>query len=127
MIGFPKMLWIINNRVYRSGTSSILLLKEKLRSLFIGLAFKPFSPFYEILNEKIFRMVSAGLIDYWMNRSMNPRGSTAFDENVGPQVLTMEHLAIGFKVCLVPLAISLTVFFFEMGRKYLIKEKFGEK
>lgn len=94
-----------------------MLLTEYLRTLFIGLSFKPFCPFYEILNEKIGRMVAAGLVDYWMNRGMNLHRN-AFDESIGPQVLTMEHLDIGFKFCLFPLVLSLIAFAFETGMKY---------
>lgn len=121
------MLWIIHNGLYRSGISSMMMLKEPLRALFIGLTFKPVSPFYELVNDHLGRMLSGGLIDFWINSVFNPRTEKT-DGVIGPQVLTMEHLEMGFKFCLIPMMLGFILFIVEVSSKrskkiskYLIK------
>lgn len=118
VIGSVKILWIINNIRLKTGQSSILLLKETFRNLFIGLTFKDFSPFYETLGEKIGEMSSAGLIGLWWTREFQNNDRKRVVDDIGPQVLTMEHLEIGFTICLVPLTLSVIVFIGELLVKY---------
>lgn len=119
VIGSVKILWIINNIRLRTGQSSILLLKETFRNLFIGLTFKDFSPFYEMLDVKIGEMNAAGLIGLWWTREFQNNDRKRTVEDIGPQVLTMDHLEIGFMICLVPLTFSVIAFFAELLIKYL--------
>lgn len=78
------------------------MLEEKIKMLTLGLKFKPFSPFIDILNKKIGELAAGGLINYWSDSMLNPKGIKQSIEEIGPQVLTMDHLAIGFLFCAIP-------------------------
>lgn len=120
LIGVPKILSLIENRIYRSGQSSLVVLNEKLRTLYIGHVFKHFSPFYEIFDEVVGFLSASGLIDRWLNDELNPRRKKRIYEDIGPQVLTMEHLSIGFTICMIMLVFSAVVFILEVlgGKVY---------
>lgn len=120
MIGLPTALLYIENRIYRSGHSSLSILDEKLRNLYIGFSFKHFSPFYEILNEIVGHLSSSGLIHRW--NDLNPKSRKKEFEDIGPQVLTMEHIAIGFQTCLIPFLLSIIVFVIELGYNYVVRK-----
>lgn len=79
--------------------------------------FKPFSPFFESFNMKIDQLVSSGLISYWVNIAGNKYGYKRKISEIGPEVLTMEHLGIGFLVCFIPLFIGFLVFIAEVLSK----------
>lgn len=120
MIGLPTALLYIENRFYRSGHSSLSILDEKLRTLYIGLSFKQFSPFYEVLNEIVGYLTSGGLINLW--NDLNPKHRKREFEDIGPQVLTMEHIAIGFQTCLIPFTLSTIVFVIELAFNYVARK-----
>lgn len=89
---------------------------EKLISHQVGLLFQEFSPLYEEFNQKIEEMISAGLTDYWIKKCFNPRGRTRKPpEDIGPQVLTLEHLEDAFFVSLMPLIVSVVSFIIEVA------------
>lgn len=50
-----SVLNLINNQ-YLRGISSLFLMKENINMMCVGFAFKPFSPFYEIINRKVARL-----------------------------------------------------------------------
>lgn len=103
------------NSQLRSGSISVSLLPETYTTLFNAEAFLPFSPFFEDFNAKIHQMITSGLFDLWHRREENPKGLTRKPEDVGPQVLTLEHLQMGFKFSLYPLTISAFVFLIELS------------
>lgn len=126
-LGLEIIFWFINNQ-YRSGSSSFMMMKERFKTLNYGLAFNRSSPFYETFNEKITRMIDAGLTDYWIQKTVNPRGLKKSVETIGPEILTMEHLDIAFKISLIAFASSLIVFlaeivFFQLHKIFLRKCK----
>lgn len=59
---------------------------QALRTMYTGLTLQKFSPFYEILNEEI-----------------------------GPQVLTTDHLRIGFIFCIVLVSFAIVAFVAEIA------------
>lgn len=107
----------LNNYLYRSGESSVTRLETTFTSAFLALMFKPFSPFFESFNEEIDQLISSGLISYWINIAGNKYGFKRKISEIGPEVLTMEHLGIGFLVCFIPLVISFVVFIAEVFSK----------
>lgn len=110
-----EFLESIHNTQYRSGVSSISLLPdENLSSEFMGLAFRPYSPFFETFDEKIDQLISSGLTAHWFKNYINPKGLKRVAGVIGPQMLTMEHLTIGFQICLVMLMLSFIVFTLEL-------------
>lgn len=102
------------NSGFRSGFSSLTPLKERLSTVYYGLAFPSFSPFYETFNDKIFRLFDAGLTSYWIQSRLNPRSVIKKVEDIGPEVLTMEHLDIAFKIIMIAVAICILMFLFEI-------------
>lgn len=121
-VRLPRTLWMIHNGLYKSGKSSLLLLSEPVRAVLVGLSFKPFSHLYELVNEKQGQLTNGGLIDYW-GYDVMITGGKSVNVEIGPQVLTMDHLAVGFQVCLILLMFSFALFILEIGSKILIKFK----
>lgn len=120
----PYFLSYVNAKSYRSGFSSIEMLGgEQVYSLPMAVMFPYFSPLFEAFNEKISLMLSNGLIDYWRYKLFSgERLKIKFDE-IGPQVLTMDHLAIGFLFCLLPMTLSILAFVGEIV-VFQVKSKF---
>lgn len=102
---------------FRSGKSSLTILDEDIRSLEITFPMLPFSPFIEGFQEKIQRLVEAGICPNRMNGSIVAASSEnkMYDEEVPPLVLTLDDLGIGFAACLIPLLLSFAVFFIEIA------------
>lgn len=104
----------INNQL-RSGSPSLLVLQEQFGDEFgLGLLFAPFNPFYETLNEKIQWLIEGGLTNLWIENALNQRGINKKLPEIGPEVLTMEHLDIGFKIMMVVWSISIMGFLAEI-------------
>lgn len=102
---------------YKSGTSSSIYLKENLATTSEGLLFQNYCPFYEAFNEVIGRMLSSGLIRYWYENQYKKIDN--FLVEIGPQILTLDHLGVGFIACLIPLMLSILVFFIEILSKHI--------
>lgn len=116
MILFQEFLSNIHEKLYRSGFSSLSILDENIATLYFGLPFRRFHPFFESLNLKINQMTSAGLVDHWYKNAYDSRRHIKkVIEDIGPQVLTMDHVAIGFLVCLIPMTMSVIVCMFEIS------------
>lgn len=115
----------IQNVEYIRGASSILLLPdENLENVFMGVAFNLYSPFFEAFNEKIDLLVSNGMSKIWLEEFLIPKGKKRFVEKLGPQVLTFEHLTVGFLICMIMLMLSAFVFILEIslwGFKLLVE------
>ena len=63
--------------------------------------------FVEVFNEKLAEMEPNGLMEYWRRiRSF----STTKVEEIGPQVLTMDHLTLGFFACCIPMVLAVIAF-----------------
>lgn len=80
----------------------------------LGIALPLFSSFYETLNELIYRMHDAGLIGYELKLSFSPKNHIKNSDDIGAEVLTMEHLDIAFKIILIAIGISVFGFFAEI-------------
>lgn len=113
VIASRQILSLINHE-FRSGFSTLISLKERFSSKFVGLAFPSFSPFYESFNELIRRMIQAGLMEYWNEGIINPRGLIKKVDEIGPQVLTLDHLDIAFKIIVIAIVVSVACFLTEI-------------
>lgn len=102
---------------YRSGISSLHVLDEMALVIPGGCGFKNFSPFYDTFNDVIGQQIAAGFANAF-DDVLSPKIGTKADE-VGPQVLTMEHLGLGFIACLIPLGLSTAVFLMEVVLHWL--------
>lgn len=83
-------------------------------SYFSCVGFRPFNPYFEILNEKISELISAGIVQHTYRNLTRMDIMRNVDDDIGPQVLTMEHLEIGFLICLVPLICAALAFLIEV-------------
>ena len=105
------MKWSIKKiqaKDYRSGETSLALLEEDYMTVPMGMRFTKFSPLFEIYNKMLGLMESNGLMEYW-RQTFKP-SSLLKVENIGPEVLTMDHLKVGFLTCLIPLILSIIAF-----------------
>ena len=103
----------IEKHAYRSGITSLSALDEDYITYHSGVVFKQFSPYFETFNDVNIWFESNGIMEKWRRES--EYSSTKPDE-LGPQILTMDHLKIGFLACLVPLIIIIPVFIAELVR-----------
>lgn len=94
---------------YRSGLTSLKVLEQPFRSSFCGILFKKYSPFHKVVNEQILRMFETGIVQYNKRRSEKSNDFKNVDEEIGPQVLTMDHLGIGFIFCFIPLGVGVVL------------------
>lgn len=60
-------------------------------------------------------MVSSGLVQKFFLDHINPKGRNEKEDQIGPQVLTMDDLEVAFLICGMPLALSLAVFIGELS------------
>lgn len=109
---------------YRSGISSLLVLDDTIDILYLTVLFKPFDPFYDSYNEMMGRLANGGFLNYLDDSFENSTGLKRMLDKTGPQVLTIEHLMIGFQFFMAALAVSLIGFIVEItfvrGKKLTI-------
>lgn len=107
---------IHNNHInsYRSGVSSILFLEETVTTVFEIFRFASSSPFFDYFNEILSDLTTGGFLIYWEKSFINPRGLKMKVDEIGPQVLTMEHLMLGFQISLGALGTASVVFGLEI-------------
>jgi len=107
-------LQLIENQEYRSGFMSITTMDLVIRTDNFALVFLKNSPFYETFNKKIMQMISNGIIEHWFRNVNNPTGLKRKIEEIGPQILTLDHLDVGFLMCLTVLGFSFLLFCAEL-------------
>lgn len=112
-----QFLNILEKSRYRSGKPSFRFLNVEGRTILIAFAMTPFDPFFEEFDEKIQRLLEAGVCPYRLNGDIIPIDdkNDLYDEEVPPLVLSMDDLGIGFIVCLIPLTLSIFVFMIEIA------------
>lgn len=98
---------------YRSGFPSLFPMKDIVVNSPMGFAFKQFSPFFESFNKKIGQLLDNGFVNE-LNKKLPSDNIKGFDD-IGPQVLSLDHLWLGFIACLIPLALAIIVFFVEIS------------
>lgn len=96
---------------YRSGAPSLSALEAKYVTLTFQFRFKQFSPIFETFNDMIGRIIASLIMKKWFVGLFPPNKKV---EDIGPQVLTMEHLELGFIACLMMLGLATAVFSVEM-------------
>lgn len=96
---------------YRSGISSLNVLNEIQKVVHCGLTFAPFSPFFDEFDDLIGRMVSGGFFNFWKSSSLLKLKA----EDIGPQVLTMDHMEVAFLASLLPFTLAIFCFVAEVS------------
>lgn len=64
-LGALMMMTLINNK-HRCGFSSLIKVEANVKNVFHKVYFKPQSPIYTTINEKIMRLSDADLNSYWL-------------------------------------------------------------
>lgn len=67
--------------------------------------------FLSAFNRKLLQLTEAGFAEKFVNEAV--KSEKIRDEEEGPFVLTLEHLGVGFKICLLFLLISFIIFILE--------------
>lgn len=98
---------------YRSnhGITSLKLMEEKMAFVPISFHFLRGHFLVEEYNEIIRRLRDAGITDFWYNFLIRKNEKV---EPSGSEVLTLDHLYVGFAACIFPLALSIVTFIFEL-------------
>lgn len=96
---------------FTTGTPSAQCLIQTVVTVFYGLKFLEYSPFYEEFNDKIGQMISAGVTENLNNKRRFEKKA----DDIGPQVLTMEHLEVAFIACMIPFIVCIIVFVVEIS------------
>lgn len=112
-----EFLDYIEKSSFRNGKTSIEISDNiKFGTQPISFQLRSNCPFWKIFKERIQRLLEAGICPHRLplnvlsERSKNKR----YDEEIPALVLSMEDLGVGFEVCLMPLAVSVAVFVFEI-------------
>lgn len=99
------------NRNYDVGM--FRLLKERLIIEHTGLDVGLHTVLVEPFSEKISKLKQGGFFEYWISFWILPRYLNPEVPKDLPEVLTMDHLAIGFYICCIPLFSAMISFVFE--------------
>lgn len=104
----------IHHSLYRSGFSSLNVMKNYAVIHGAGYALKMLSPFNGMFNDIVLRSFEAGLFlkeykDFIFKNGLKKQ----LYEAIEPQILTMEHLEIGFKLCFILLCLACFIFALE--------------
>ena len=110
----------INNILYSRGLTSLILLEKSIKSTPLGIDFGIASPFADTLKNLLLHATAGGFIERWFAQWFNLKNKRKEDQ-IGPQVLTLEHLEIGFIACAIPLSLSVIVFLVELSVERLKK------
>jgi len=114
----PRFSKAYLNNKYRSGFPSLVMLKENLATTHLGLVFRQFSPYYESFNAVIVRMISSGLPQKWYQEAyrnnLTACSTKTLNYEIGPRILTLDHLGVGFYACMIPLGLAIVAFFAEI-------------
>jgi hypothetical protein len=97
---------------YFRGKSSLTLMKEDRSLIPMSFVLHRSHILVEPYNEIIRRLRDAGITEHWITRAI--RVNEKFDD-IGPEVLTMEHLEVCFYVCMFPLIFAFLAFFGEIS------------
>lgn len=114
---------------YRSGHHSLHIVGQTIYDVQYGSIFRRFHPFYESFNDMALKIISNGIVSH-LTRMQIVRGGE-FDkklvDDLGPQILTMDHLDVAFIACTLPFILEVVAFvgeIFAPKLKNLIKKIF---
>ena len=102
----------IQHQFYCSGTTSLNIMDEAYKTAYAGVPYKKLSPYVEVFNEILAKMEPNGMMEYWRRFKSF---STTKIEQIGPQVLTLDHLKIGFLACCIPMVLAVIAFIGELA------------
>lgn len=103
-------LYVLVNRSKKKFQHRVL--QEKIITNHVGFLLPPNSFIYEGFNRKIVQLVEAGLMQRYVAEHTGDYKEPE-EEDGDPVVLNLDHLGIGFEICLLFLTIAFAVFIFE--------------
>jgi len=106
----------------RSGFTDYKVLEESFLSTHEGIVLVFGHPLNEAINDKISALLESGIMNRWIKQAYST-AKIGGDPEDGPQVLTLDHLFIGFAIWLVALTFTIVVFFIEVVNNYC-KQRF---
>lgn len=100
----------------RDGKMSLKFLVDDMRADIVTFPITWYSPFYDVFNDKIGKLVEAGICPRRLGGRVEWTDFVPerIDTKVPPLVLNMEDLEIGFLICLIPLTLSVVAFIGEL-------------
>jgi hypothetical protein len=105
-------------RTMRKALPSLYLLDENVVTIPFYIILPRFVPYSETFKEQIELMISNGLVGKLNAESWSfNQNEKRYVEEVKPQILTVEHLSLGFLAILISLVVSLCVFLVEIMTK----------
>lgn len=105
-----EILASLQKQAYRSGKSSIQIIKDKVIPMMTVFSMEPFHPFFEEFYLQTKRLIESGTMKF--NEDLRIR---RYDEEIPALMLTMTDLGIGFTACLIPLALGAIAFVVEVA------------
>lgn len=108
--------WMLNffRAELHSGLPSISILDEKFETMYVHLIFTRNLPYSCKFLQKINEMISTGIIQKFRYEIFDDHQPNKKEEKIEPQVLTMDHLRIGFFSFLIACSLSATIFLVEV-------------
>jgi len=104
--------------IIRSGFTNYKILDQTFLSTSEGITLMFHHLINEAINEKIAALLESGIMIYWIEKAHKEKSKAGNIESDGPQVLTMDHLFIGFAIWLIALTFTIVVFFTEIICRY---------
>jgi len=91
------------------------MIDKTLMTLQMGLFYQNFTPYFQVFNDVTMRLFEAGITDHISAKTgFYPKALQRPEDEIGPQVLNMDHLEIGFLACCVVMVVAALVFLLEV-------------
>ena len=101
------------NSFYQRGLPSASFLRQEFAFHFLHpIEMFSYDPWFAEFNAILGQMLDHGIVDDVFQRKYPQKSA----EEIPALVLTMDHLAVGFIACFIPLMLSVILFFFELSR-----------
>jgi len=104
--------------IIKSGFKNYKIIEETFLSTSEGITLIFSSTINEAIDEKIAALLESGILSHWIAGVYKEKSQVANLNSDGPQVLTMDHLFIGFVIWLIALTFTILVFSAELICRY---------
>jgi hypothetical protein len=114
----PMILQDAYKKHYRTGCSSIFTANEEFSPAYLGIVMN--APLRDVVTPKASAILESGIFSHIL-KSVYLDSFLMKPEEIGPQVLTLQHLSAGFILIFGMLAVSIAVFVAECSSMLLMK------
>jgi hypothetical protein len=106
-------------------------MRECISRYFISLGLAKKSPYTTAFNEKLVRLIEAGIVQHWKEnivyQRVDPAMSNLFEDdlryNMGPEVLKIENVQGSFLLLCAGILVCILVFFAELSLKWMPQKR----